>query len=274
MYKSSTTTTTRTTITPDKKRNRSEHTDQQQDKQTSKRAALSLAALSGGDLAWDTWVELVKTFQEREGHCNIRKDHLELGCPLGTWVVEQRAARKRLTKEQATKLSTLGFFWKDPKTKAQAWSVLFEKLKKFKERFGHASVVYKWDEDPKLANWVTRQRTLFSHNKLSRERQQKLEDLGFVWRIQDDWLVMYDKVKEYKEKYGHCNVPQNWVENPKFGRWVSRQREAFKDGSLKKDRKEKLDKIGFEWTLKGKFILVLLGMQDEEFFSGPLSEVV
>lgn len=245
---------------------------QNNDKQTSKLAALSLAALSGGGLAWDTWLELVRNFQEREGHCKIPKDHLELGCPLGAWAVEQRTAKESLSEDQVSKLNHLGFIWKEPKAKAEPWSILFEKLERYKERFGHASVVYRWDEDPKLANWVTRQRTLFSQNKLSPERRQKLEDLGFVWRIQDDWLVMYDKLKGYKEKQGDCNVPQNWGPDPKFGRWVSRQREAFKDGSLKKERKDQLDKVGFEWTLKGKFILVMLGMQDEVFLTAPAAK--
>jgi hypothetical protein len=263
---------------PEKNRNREDVEQQQQhnnDKQTSKLAAISLAALSGGGLAWDTWLELVKNFQEREGHCKIPEDHLELGCPLGAWVLEQRTAKKKsLSDDQVLKLNHLGFVWREPKAKAEPWSILLEKLERYKERFGHASVVYRWDEDPKLANWVTRQRTLFSKNKLSPERQQKLQDLGFVWRIQDDWQVMYEKLKGYKEKHGDCNVPQNWGPDPKFGRWVSRQREAFKDGSLKNERKEQLDKVGFEWTLKGKFILVMLGMQDEVFLTAPAAKEV
>jgi len=34
---------------------------------------------------------------------------------------------------------------------------------------------------------------------------------------------MFEELRKFKERRGHCNVPQNHSDNPEFGRWVSRE---------------------------------------------------
>ena len=60
---------------------------------------------------------------------------------------------------------------------------------------------------------------------------------------------MYQALQEYKKEHGHCNVPQSYSDNPQLGRWVSRQRQAKKNEILSTDKIQKLDQIGFQWTL-------------------------
>lgn len=97
--------------------------------------------------------------------------------------------------------------------------------------------------------------------RLTEERRQKLEDIGFVWSVRESdakadqnritrnsyddlWDAMYDRLKLYKEKYGvrarrprlsvcvllqlklnlleqNCLVPKRSKEDPKLGTWVS-----------------------------------------------------
>lgn len=59
---------------------------------------------------------------------------------------------------------------------------------------------------------------------------------------------MFNELKRYKERLGHCNVPQVWNENPPLGRWVHRQRVAENKGELLPERKARLDAVGFEWS--------------------------
>ena len=38
--------------------------------------------------------------------------------------------------------------------------------------------------------------------RLTDERIARLENLGFVWSLRDDWQKHYEELKEYKKKHG------------------------------------------------------------------------
>ena len=52
--------------------------------------------------------------------------------------------------------------------------------------------------------------------------------------------------KAYKEKNGNCNVPRS---EGKLGRWVNKQRKAYKKEDLSEERKARLNKCGFDWGM-------------------------
>ena len=58
---------------------------------------------------------------------------------------------------------------------------------------------------------------------------------------------MYDTLEKYKEEHGDCLVPQRYLDDPKLGRWVNKQREN-KD-KLLPERRKLLDEIGFTWRV-------------------------
>ena len=59
----------------------------------------------------------------------------------------------------------------------------------------------------------------------------------------------------FKEKFGHCNVPLQYVDNLSLGKWVSNMRYSYKRNqegnkpqhNLSLDRIERLEEIGFKW---------------------------
>lgn len=57
---------------------------------------------------WALGFDHLTAYFEREGHAAPKYRHLENGYRLGVWVVNQRAARSRLTKTQLTALEALG----------------------------------------------------------------------------------------------------------------------------------------------------------------------
>jgi hypothetical protein len=101
--------------------------------------------------------------------------------------------------------------------------------------------------DQKFFRWVAKQRR--DRHKLSPHRFAKLDALGFSWkednqkRKDEKWDSMYDQLRDFKERFGHCRVPDRWPENVKLANWVSHQRR--KADKLPSARKEKLEKIGF-----------------------------
>ena len=92
---------------------------------------------------------------------------------------------------------------------------------------------------------------------MTKERIQALEDIGFSWDAQEDiWQQRFNELKEYRERYGDCNVPSQWSENPQLGRWVSTQRSQYrlyqegKKSSMTKERMQALESINFEWRVR------------------------
>ena len=53
-----------------------------------------------------------------------------------------------------------------------------------------------------------------------------LEDMGFRWSVASGkvemiaWEERVRQLKEYKEKFGNCNVPKGWSHNVGLGDWV------------------------------------------------------
>jgi Helicase associated domain len=70
------------------------------------------------------------------------------------------------------------------------------------------------------------------------------------------WEIMFDRLLEFKKKYGHCLVPNRYKEDHKLGSWVSTQRKQYKAlacgrydaTTLPAHRIKKLDEIGFAWN--------------------------
>lgn len=90
------------------------------------------------------------------------------------------------------------------------------------------------------------------------ERIAKLEEIGFVWRLKETpycprtgWDDMYEKLQTYRVWHGDCNVPgRRYKQNPSLGIWVESQRRKYRQGKLPPDHIEKLEALGFTWSLR------------------------
>ncbi|HRJ08818.1 MAG TPA: helicase associated domain-containing protein [Prosthecobacter sp.] len=83
--------------------------------------------------------------------------------------------------------------------------------------------------------------------------------LSFKWNPREtNWRGVYLELIEFRKRFGHCRVPQNWKENNSLAHWVKTQRMDYAKGELERDRIALLEKIGFEWK-------VGLGTWDERF---------
>lgn len=84
-----------------------------------------------------------------------------------------------------------------------------------------------------------------------------LEKIGIKWSPRKDiWDVRLEELKLFKFQHGHCNVPKRYEPNKNLRIWVRNQQihyrqmlEGSKSGRMTKERVEKLENIGFEWTI-------------------------
>jgi hypothetical protein len=92
---------------------------------------------------------------------------------------------------------------------------------------------------------------------LSKEREAKLEAIGFQWKVAKTpvgWERRFEQLLEYQRIHGDTNVPQSFPPDKSFGRWVMKQRCEYSlklrnlKSQLTDDRERRLNEIGFSWV--------------------------
>ncbi|MCR4289339.1 MAG: Helicase associated domain protein [Candidatus Scalindua sp.] len=200
---------------------------------------------------WDLrYGELIK-YKERFGDCNVPGWWAE-NKQLGKWVHNQRTfyRKEKLGEDRIKRLEDIGFVW-SMELGGQRWAEMFGVLKEYRAKHGDCNVPFEWP-DKQLYRWVHNQRTFYRKGKLSEDRIERLEDIGFVWSMElggQRWTEMFGVLKEYKAKHGDCNVPQHWTDSQLY-RWVHSQRTFYRKGKLSEDRIERLEDIGFVWSME------------------------
>ena len=63
-------------------------------------------------------------------------------------------------------------------------------------------------------------------SRLTDEKECLLNEIGFVWNVNEQqWNGMLKKLKDYRFKYGHCNVRIR--SSGDLGKWVMTQRVQY-----------------------------------------------
>lgn len=132
------------------------------------------------DDQWDQMFARLQEYKEKSGDCLVPKRHKE-DPKLGTWVDTQRVQFKKMKK----KLEEQGITYEGPEDAKQA---------KYE------------DEDDNSTSSNPSQDSKPVVGRLTDDRIRRLENLGFVWSLRDDWQKHYLELKQYKEEHGHCNV--------------------------------------------------------------------
>jgi hypothetical protein len=135
------------------------------------------------------------------------------------------------------------------------WDVRLQELLDFRRIFDHVNVPRHWPDNPPLGRWVLNQRRDLRTGRMPAERRRRLEQLGIRWGSADDlrqcrdleWNRLCDALAAFRRKHGHSEVPSDWPGNPRLGAWAARQRHLFRTGSLRDDRRRRLEAAGIDW---------------------------
>ena len=85
-----------------------------------------------------------------------------------------------------------------------------------------------------------------------------MEELGFNLEQQSEkneriWNENYQRLEKYNRKHGDCLVPSkdasNHVEDEELSIWIEQQRTDYNCGTIPNHRLEKLEQIGFAWSI-------------------------
>jgi hypothetical protein len=106
-------------------------------------------------------------YHKQHGHIMVpRKDDDGNDIPLGIWLNTQRKNYKAslMPEDRKRLLESLGIVWNITSTRQQEnFNQMYSLLQEFHMRHGHCHVSYQGeDANPKLANWISYQRKLYS----------------------------------------------------------------------------------------------------------------
>ncbi len=202
---------------------------------------------NSNDQKWYQGFASLQQFRDTHGDCLVPIDFILHDFHLGRWVNKQRSQRANLSSDRLRLLDSVNFIWDVSDLR---WNEGFDHLIRYKERVGDCLVPESFsDGNYDLGRWVGKQRQTKKRGKLSDDRIAKLDQLGFIWDVNDfRWSTHFSALTEYKSRYGDCSVNPKYVVNGiELGKWVNRQRSNRKLGRMSADQIEKIDSLGFDW---------------------------
>ncbi len=192
---------------------------------------------------WQNSFSQLQKFKKEYGHANPPRGK-NVFSVLGEWCKTQRISHKngKLSQERIDLLNSIGFDWDPLETE---WQNNFSQLQKFKKEYGHASPS-RYDKGfNSLGRWCRTQREKYKNGKLSQERIDLLNSIGFDWDpLETEWQRSFEELKEFTKENGHSSP--NF--DTQIGRWCSTQRKNFKKRILSQERIDLLNSIGFDWN--------------------------
>ena len=124
--------------------------------------------------------------------------------------------------------------------------------------FGHSNVPRECTDNKTLATWVRSQRYIFKKSRMTAERIQLLESIGFQFdtpRKLPYWNERYKELIEHKKRSGTLNIKTNDLYKKQLRGWVQNQISSARRGVLEQNKVELLLSIGMDFSLKSKPML-------------------
>lgn len=192
------------------------------------------------DSKWEEKFRELVSYKTEHGNVNIPRYH---SSGLGAWVHNQRQIGKNgsLSKDRIRRLDEIGFEWTPSDLQ---WNEQFEKLSMYKAKHGHLNFPDR--SSTRLGLWMLSQRQNRRNGRLTTERIRLLDEIEFEWvPFGSAWNERFNKLIEYKAKFGSVDVPKKPITD--LGTWVSVQRGARNKREISEERIRLLDEIGFIW---------------------------
>lgn len=212
------------------------------------------------DENWEQRFQELLTCRQPDGSLRVLTNGPKSIIGLSTWCTKQRKAymRGKLSPERVARLEAVGFRW-DYDYGQQAWMDKYQELERFYQKHGHTRLTSTTPGCSRLFAWAERQRYRHKEGRLEEDRVRLLEALAFPWgeeasanalkaeAFERVWQARRAELAAFKERHGHCLVPNKWEENLKLAMWVRSQRGLHKHGELPAARVAALEALGFVW---------------------------
>ena len=228
--------------------------------------ALGMRWESVTDLSWERYYAAAKQYYAEHGDLRVPWRYVTKdGIRLADWIANMRMNRKNgirnayLTDERIAALDALGMQW-------DVLDYLFERnyaaAVEYHRTHGNLDVpaAYVDPNGVKLGAWLRRLCRIRAgksqRGRLTEEQIRRLDALGMIWGNRNDllWEKGFACAKQYWEKHGRLPTSPSYTaeDGYKLGGWIADQREKYRAGKMKPERKKRLDALGMIWEPQTK----------------------
>ena len=223
--------------------------------------ALGMRWESKTDRQWERYYAAAKQYRDEHGDLLVPWRYVtEDGLQLASWISNLRLNRKSgirnayLTDERIAALDALGMQW-------DVLDYLFEQnyaaAVEYHRTHGNLDVpvAYVDPNGVKLGAWLRRLCRIRSgkseKGRLTEDQIARLDALGMIWGNRNDlaWERGFAHAEAYAAEHHTLNISPSYKTSDgyKLGGWVADQREKYRAGKMKPERKAKLDALGMPW---------------------------
>lgn len=196
---------------------------------------------------WEEGFRLAEDFYQKYGDLST----VDSRSRLGTWLIRQRQnyKKKLLTKEQFSRLDSLGMVWELD----DVWQKRYEEASEYYVDHGDLDIPagYVTENGVRLGIWYRSVKAQYRSGLLSEERIKLLEAIGMKWTSVKvrTWMRFFDLAKEYYLENGDLNVSVTYKteDGIALGVWISTQRYSYSQGKLSPEYISMLKSIGMSW---------------------------
>lgn len=202
------------------------------------------------DERWMSSYHQASDFFEKNGRLPVRSDTI-LNTDLQNiyhWISHQRLQMKdgSLSSERIELLRKIGC---EPnlKTADDIWDENFENLRAYVTEHGKCPATTDARENEatnKIYRWMLYQRKYYKLGKLSINRINKLEAIGFVWDAKRDlWNRQFELLEKFVEINHRPSNAKDKIDGSGIGQWYLKQKKLIETGKLTPELSDKIQKL-------------------------------
>ena len=133
---------------------------------------------------WENMFNLLQQYNDQYNNIEIPHNFIFKDENLYIWARTQRLRYKKgfMSEYEISRLESLNFQWVR-NAHDKNWNSFYEELINYKEKYYNLSIPRRFitENGCKLGIWVFNQRTSSKQGKMSEDKIQKLNDIGFIW---------------------------------------------------------------------------------------------
>lgn len=218
---------------------------------------------------WNDYYLAACAYYQKYGNLRVNKNYVtEEGMTLGSWIQTQRKVYSGkiaggLSQDKIEKLNQIDMIWSVRKS---GFDRAYEELQKYYNDFGNVDVKARYISDSgfPLGKWVSNLRARVKVRErdevLTKEQQDRLEEIGFVWNKNDEiWETYILAAKEYHAANGNLQVPVKYVteDGIPLGKWISSLKSGWngtkkRSDTLTEEQKAQLAELGI--CMESKYV--------------------
>ena len=213
------------------------------------------------DMSWERNFSIAKKYYEDHGNLEVPARYkTEDGISIGKWIHKLRAWNRTglypnyLTSERKNMMESIGMAWDN---KTVLWNKYYGAASKYYKEHGDLNVPinYKTEDGVNLGLWISKVRAMYrgslNSSTLTKEQIAKLEEIGILWdtKYEQQWNEFYEEARAFFNANNNLRIPVAYISpsGANLGKWISRQRTAYKNGDLSEHKIAKLNKINMVW---------------------------